>query len=103
MGLPAAAPRGPAPEGLRLEMTAPPEQERLLADADFEPGSLVLREDFLLRGPAELPPLAMFRPVPAEVGTVEIDGEPGFPHAVIFDNEHMKLLFEFLNSDVEAP
>ena len=26
----------------------------------------------------------------------------GFPHAVIFDNEHMKLLFEFMNSEVEV-
>ena len=101
MTLPHAAPRGPAPPGLRLEWTDSPEQERLVADADFEPGSLVLREEFLLRGPAELPPLAMFRPVPAEVGTVEIQGEPGFPRAVIFDNEHMKLLFEFLNSETE--
>ena len=101
MGLPPAAPRGPAPAGVRLEITPPPEQERLLADADFEPGSLVLRENFLLRGPAELPPLAMFRPVPPEVGTVEIQGEPGFPRAVTFDNEHLKLLFEFLNSEVE--
>lgn len=46
-----------------------------MADADFAVGDLVLRERFLLRGPAELPPLGMFRPVPPEVGTVEILGE----------------------------
>ena len=101
MILPPAAARGPAPAGLFLERKDEFD-ERLLAAADFEPGSLVLREEFLLRGPAELPPLGMFRPVPAEVGTVEIQGEPGFPRAVIFDNEHMKLLFEFLNSEIEV-
>ncbi|CAE7682448.1 unnamed protein product [Symbiodinium microadriaticum] len=101
MILPPAAARGPAPPGLCLERKDEFD-ERLLAAADFEPGSLVLREEFLLRGPAKLPPLGMFRPVPAEVGTVEIQGEPGFPRAVIFDNEHMKLLFEFLNSEIEV-
>ena len=101
MILPPAAARGPAPPGLCLERKDEFD-ERLLAAADFEPGSLVLREEFLLRGPAELPPLGMFRPVPADVGTVEIQGEPGFPRAVIFDNEHMKLLFEFLNSEIEV-
>ncbi|CAK8991339.1 Potential protein lysine methyltransferase SET5 (SET domain-containing protein 5) [Durusdinium trenchii] len=77
-------------------------EELLVADADFAVGDLVLRERFLLRGPAELPPLGMFRPVPPEVGTVEILGEEGFPRAVIFDNEHLKLLFEFMNSEVEV-
>lgn len=72
-----------------------------MADEDFQVGDLVLREHFLLRGPAELPPLQMFAPVPQHVGTVEIAGE-GFPRAVIFDNEHLKLLFEFLNSSVEV-
>lgn len=46
-----------------------------MADADFAPGDLVLRERFLLIGPAELPPLQMFRPVPHDIGTVEIAGE----------------------------
>ncbi len=46
-----------------------------MADADFSPGDLVLRERFLLIGPAELPPLQMFRPVPHDIGTVEIAGE----------------------------
>ncbi|CAK9003119.1 unnamed protein product [Durusdinium trenchii] len=99
--LPAALPRGDAPEGVRLERL-PDVEELLVADADFAVGDLVLRERFLLRGPAELPPLGMFRPVPPEVGTVEILGEEGFPRAVIFDNEHLKLLFEFMNSEVEV-
>eukprot|EP00435_Cladocopium_sp_Y103_P037501 s1116_g9.t3 len=96
--LPAAVPRGHAPTGVRLERH-PEVEELLVSDADFACGALVLRERFLLRGPAELPPLEMFRPVPREVGTVEIQGEDGFPQSVIFDNEHLKLLFEFMNSE----
>ena len=28
--------------------------------------------------------------------------QDGFPQSVIFDNEHLKLLFEFVNSEVEV-
>eukprot|EP00434_Breviolum_minutum_P014412 symbB.v1.2.012708.t2/scaffold882.1/size155402/3 len=99
--LPRAVPRGDAPKGVRLERH-PDVEELLVADADFAPGDLVLRERFLLIGPAELPPLQMFRPVPHDIGTVEIAGEDGFPQSVIFDNEHLKLLFEFMNSELEV-
>ncbi|CAJ1409368.1 unnamed protein product, partial [Effrenium voratum] len=98
--LPPALPRGPAPKGVRLERH-PEVEELLVADADFAVGDLVLSEKFLLCGPPELPPLAMFRPPPPEVGTVEIAGD-GFPSAVIFDQEHMKLLFEYQNSELEV-
>ncbi|CAE8585575.1 unnamed protein product [Polarella glacialis] len=92
-------PRGEAPSGVRLERL-PHVDELLVADRDFLPGQPVLRERFLLLGPSELPPLHMFRPVPQDVGTVEIVGaEVGFPGAVVFDNEHLKLLLEFLNSE----
>ena len=57
----------------------------MVSDADFACGALVLRERFLLRGPAELPPLEMFRPVPQQVGTVEIQGEAR-KRVMIWDN-----------------
>jgi len=28
--------------------------------------------------------------------------QDGFPQSVIFDNEHLKLLFEFMNSELEV-
>jgi len=98
--VPAPAPRGPAPEGVCLERH-PTVGELLVAAQDFKAGSLVLREGFLLLGQAELPPLSMFKPVPSEVGDVEIDGE-GFPRATTFDNEHMKLLLAFVNAEREV-
>lgn len=98
--LPEASPRGPPPTGVRLEISVEA-GERLVADADFEVGDLVLRERFLLLGPTELPPLDMFRPVPPDVGNVEMKGE-GFPGVTSWDQQHLKLLYEFINAEDEV-
>ena len=39
------------------------------------------------------------KPAPASPASF---GQDGFPQSVIFDNEHLKLLFEFMNSEVEV-
>lgn len=68
-----------------------------MADADFAPGDLVLRERFLLIGPAELPPLQMFRPVPHDIGTVEIAGEARFQLTCAMDDWFLMHINKFIH------
>lgn len=94
---PEPASRGPAPPGTRLE-ERPHCGELLVADRDFQPGELVVRERFLLLGPPTLPPLSMFRAVPEAIGSVKMEGV-GFPGTCTWDAQHLKLLFAFINAD----
>jgi len=57
-----------------------------------------VREEVLLLAPPELPPMSMFKPVPDNVGVVQMEGE-GFPYSVTFNRLHFNLLFEFISED----